>query len=118
MRERNRQRRRGGREKQRRSKGELSQIHRNAAQHAAAPKVALSLELEASIDQSIQDHFKHGFSYLDRRHSYPFYRGGARFILSKLLPAKVQWIQNLVTARERQWRLQGRTGPDALMHPD
>ena len=90
--------------------------HRNAAQHAAEPEVALSLE--ASIDQSIQDHFVHGFADLDRRRSYPLYRGGVRYILSKPLPAKVQWLQNLVAARERQWRLQGRTGTDALMHPE
>eukprot|EP00978_Attheya_sp_CCMP212_P006316 scaffold14292_cov60-Attheya_sp.AAC.3 len=90
--------------------------HHNAAQHAAEPEVALTLE--ASIDQSIQDHFIHGFAYLDRRCSYPLYRGGVRCILSKPLPAKVQWLQNLVTAREHQWRLQGRTGPNALMHPE
>eukprot|EP00978_Attheya_sp_CCMP212_P026433 scaffold86958_cov81-Attheya_sp.AAC.1 len=90
--------------------------HRNAAQHAAEPEVALSLE--AAIDQSIQDHFVQGFADLDRRRSYPLYRGGARYILSKPLPAKVQWLQNLVAARERQWRLQGRTGTDALMHPE
>jgi hypothetical protein len=63
--------------------------HCNAAQHAAEPEVALSLE--ASIDQSIQDHFVHGFADLDRRRSYPpLYRGGVRYILSKPLPAKVQ----------------------------
>lgn len=90
--------------------------HRNAAQHAAEPEVALSLE--AAIDQSIQDHFVQGFADLDRRRSYPLFRGGVRYILSKPLPAKVQWLQNLVAARERQWRLQGRTGTDALMHPE
>jgi hypothetical protein len=63
--------------------------HHNAAQHTAEPEVALSLE--ASIDQSIQDHFVHGFADLDRRRSYPpLYRGGVRYILSKPLPAKVQ----------------------------
>eukprot|EP00978_Attheya_sp_CCMP212_P007992 scaffold18611_cov33-Attheya_sp.AAC.1 len=90
--------------------------HRNAMQHATEPEVALTLE--ASIDPSIQDHFVHGFADLDRRRSYPLYCGGMRYILSKPLPAKVQWLQNLVAARERQWRLQGRTGPDALMHPE
>eukprot|EP00978_Attheya_sp_CCMP212_P022732 scaffold68203_cov64-Attheya_sp.AAC.1 len=41
--------------------------HRNAAQHAAEPEVTLTLE--ASIDQSIQDHFVHGFADLNRHHS-------------------------------------------------
>eukprot|EP00978_Attheya_sp_CCMP212_P028032 scaffold95624_cov59-Attheya_sp.AAC.1 len=49
--------------------------HRNAAQHDAEPEVALTL-LEASIDQSIQDHFVHGFADLDHRRSYPLYCGG------------------------------------------
>jgi hypothetical protein len=55
--------------------------HRNVGQHATLSEIALSLE--ASVDQSIQDHFTQGFNDLHRRHSSPFYLGGLRYILSK-----------------------------------
>jgi hypothetical protein len=90
--------------------------HRNAAQHATSPELALTLE--ASVDQSIQDHFTQGFNDLDRRRSAPLFRGGIRYILSKPFPTKIQWLQNLIAARERQWRILGRRGPDALMTPE
>eukprot|EP00978_Attheya_sp_CCMP212_P004255 scaffold9342_cov65-Attheya_sp.AAC.1 len=80
--------------------------HCNAVQHAASPKVTLTLE--APIDQSIQDHFIlcAGFADLDCHCSSPLFCGGVHYIPSKPLPAKVQWVQNLVTS------------PDALMHPE